>query len=276
MEAASRLGTIPPHQLVDARLELHHAAQLVSIAVGRALLPAREDDSHTALRWLEDRDQWQGEEVPSTGGVRVGLRPADLLLTVGDADEPIASRLALGGRTRAEALDWLRLRLAERGVEPSLVKLDFHFAMPPHPVERGAAWRQDLEAERAELALYFSVASKLLREVVRDVPDARILTWPHHFDIGTLLPHPRGTDRLIGLGMSPGDEAYAEPYFYCSPYPRPDPTELPPLAVGHWHREGFFSAVLTASELLGGRGAVENARQYLDSALAACRQLLDR
>ena len=52
--------------------------------------------------------------------------------------------------------------------------------------------------------------------------DARI--WPHHFDLGALLPI--GDGRAIGLGLSPGDGAYDEPYFYTSPYPVPPSDQL--------------------------------------------------
>ena len=47
------VGTISPDALVDARLQLHHAAQLVA-AVGATLLPPRPDDGHPNLGWIGD------------------------------------------------------------------------------------------------------------------------------------------------------------------------------------------------------------------------------
>jgi len=70
---------------------------------------------------------------------------------------------------------------------------------------------------------------------------------------------PPANARSIGVGSSPGDDYYAQPYFYISPWPRFDGEKLPdPPAPGHWHTEGFFGAVLTGDEVLAmkdrGRG----------------------
>ena len=53
--------------------------------------------------------------------------------------------------------------------------------------------------------------------------------WPHHFDMATLFN--LGEDRSIGVGFSPGDESYDEPYFYCTPWPPPDQTGMTVI----WH-----------------------------------------
>jgi hypothetical protein len=92
--------------------------------------------------------------------------------------------------------------------------------------------------------------------------------------MATLLAHGDGGERSVGIGLAAGDESYDEPYFYCSPYPRPD-AALPDLPAGHWHTEGFFSAVLTASELLEGDDPETRAREYATAAIAASRRLLD-
>jgi hypothetical protein len=44
----------------------------------------------------------------------------------------------------------------------------------------------------------------------------------HHFDLATLTTLPaRNADATgyVGVGLSPGDEYYDEPYFYVSVYP---------------------------------------------------------
>ena len=65
--------------------------------------------------------------------------------------------------------------------------------------------------------------------------------------------------RTIGVGVSPGDQYYAQPYAYVTPWPRFDGDKLPdPPPPGHWHTEGFFGAVLTGDDILAmadrGRG----------------------
>jgi len=47
------VGERAPTDLVDARLQLHWAVQLVS-AVGTTFLAAAADDSHTNLEWLAE------------------------------------------------------------------------------------------------------------------------------------------------------------------------------------------------------------------------------
>ena len=63
-----------------------------------------------------------------------------------------------------------------------------------------------------------------------------MLCWPHHFDIATLVKLEDGQPanaRSIGVGVSPGDEYYAQPYVYVSPWPRFDAGKLPDLPPYH-------------------------------------------
>lgn len=280
MSAWTRLGSVPPRELHEARLELHHAAQLVSIAVGRALVPHREDDSHTALTWLAGARQWVGEEIPGSGGLRAGLRPADLVLTLGRESEPAARELPLPGKTRDQALAWLRERLADHGQDAGAVAFDFHYEMPPHPVAAGAAFRSALAPGFAELARYYADGVACLQRIAHGHDGASpVLTWPHHFDAGVLFflgESEDGESRTVGAGLSPGDESYDEPYFYVNAWPPPETGEAPSLPLGHWHTEGFFAAVLTATELLAGdRGGQETrAREFLSAAVESARNLV--
>src|SRR3954471_17440023 len=88
-----------PKDLVETRLVLHHAVQLVA-AAGQSLLPARPDDSQQSLS-LSSR-VWLGKSI---GVSQVGLDPVELSLSTG------GSTLALAGRTMAEALSWLEEKL---------------------------------------------------------------------------------------------------------------------------------------------------------------------
>ena len=272
MDTWAQIGQIKPRELSQARLEIHHALQLVSIAVGRSLLTHQDDDSHTALSWLDVPAQWVGGEIPETE-LRAGIRPADLTLTLGGKDDPSGLQLDLVGQTRKQALDWLRDQLAEHGVDRSKVELDFHYEMPTHAIEDGAAWSDGLAEERAELTRYFAAASALLIDVTRDAESSPIRTWPHHFDMATLLDE--GDGKTIGVGLAAGDTAYNEPYFYISPCPRPESdVELPTLPAGHWHTEGFFSAVLTGTELLEADDPAQCVHDTVTTAIVAGRDLL--
>jgi hypothetical protein len=106
--------------------------------------------------------------------------------------------------------------------------------------------------------------------------------WPHHFDIATLIEFapPQGGDsgRSIGVGLSPGDSSYPEPYFYVTPWPYPNDPPLPDLAArGEWHTEGWLGAVLTAPSVIAAGSAEAQAQcvdEFVESALKACRELV--
>ena len=79
----------------------------------------------------------------------------------------------------------------------------------------------------------------------------------------------------MGVGQSPGDDSYAEPYWYAGPYPFPPVNDLPQLAGGgHWHTEGWVGAVLPASDYIDAPDQRAQVGAFIDSAVAACRKLL--
>jgi len=84
-------------------------------------------------------------------------------------------------------------------------------------------------------------------------------------------------EKTIGIGLSPGDGSYDEPYWYVTPWPYPESVTRPPLAKGHWHSEGFVAAILTGTELLESSHAAPQADvvdAFLDSAISVGRKLL--
>jgi hypothetical protein len=133
----------------------------------------------------------------------------------------------------------------------------------------------------AELARYFANADRGLRAAVAGREGASVVRcWPHHFDIGALLTLDAAAGRSVGLGLSPGDEAIPEPYWYVNgwPAPKPLPDPLPPLPAGaRWNTEGWLGAVLTASALLAaadGPAQESRAGAFLRAAVDAVRGLL--
>jgi hypothetical protein len=264
-ESWEPLGVVAPRALVEARLVLHWAAQLVA-AAGAALAPARADDSHTALSWDGRRRALVGVRL---GEGAAALRLEDLTLLVVDGAEDLAL-FELAGQTRAAALDWLGARLGS-GPLPA-----YPHEAPAHAVAKGAPFAPVPDGQ-AELARWYGNAARLLAPIADPATGAGpLLTWPHHFDLATLLALGSGATKTIGVGLSPGDGSYPEPYFYVSPWPYPAERRGPPLpAGGHWHVEGWFGAVLPGTELTSAGAAGEaRARAFLDEAVAASRGLL--
>ena len=200
--------------------------------MGRALIPMVPDDSHASLEWSTAGRLLVGGMTPRK--LRLGLRLTDLTLVVVDAAGSPQHELPLAGETLNQALAWANRMLG--GAAPGSPALQ----MPDHVVGHGGAFRgRDREA-LAELARWYASADALLRSFVSSRPHANeraspVRCWPHHFDIATLVSvqgGPPDQARTIGVGLSPGDSSYAEPYFYVTPWPAPDSATLPELPAG--------------------------------------------
>jgi hypothetical protein len=269
------LGRPVPESLAPARLSLHHAVQLPA-ALG-ALIEPRPAYAHLALEWLAS----SGAFASATWrGSRAALRAADLTLIVADERGAAQGELALHGRTRNEALEWLAETLGARaGERPELVlpahELPEHAVLAGEPFDARATGMADA---LAELARWYALASRELSALRARLPHpSAVQVWPHHFDVAVLaaLDPGLGEDeaRTVGTGFSPGDDSFAEPYWYVTPWPYPDArAELAALpSGGEWQREGWTGAVLRASVLLeGGAHDVElRSRSFLEAAVAA-------
>jgi hypothetical protein len=270
------LGEVEPGALTDARLQLHHAAQIV-VSAAISYIKARSDDSHTALTWSVANRALVSEPITAATPIRIGVRVEDLTLLLVDAGMRAGRSFPLRGKTVADGNGWLADVVAEAGLDRARLTSSKHYTIPPHPVADGSAFSRDIENELVELTRYWSNASTALEELVRRTPSASdVRTWPHHFDIATLIevPSTTGARRTIGVGHSPGDDSYAEPYWYVGPYPYPPTDHLPSLAAGHWHTKGWVGAVLSASEYVESADQRATVLAFIDSAVTGCRALL--
>lgn len=269
------LGHVLPTGLTQARLSLHWAAQLVS-APGTTLLPKADDYGHTNLAWDASLGLLAGRPV-GEAPLRAALVFEGLELVVLEGERERAS-MRLGGRTLDEALTWLGNQIAE---DPEALELPSH-DMPSHPVGDGGVFPDASADARAELAAWYADASSLIVEAVGGYRAASpVRCWPHHFDVASLITleggGPSEKARTIGVGLSPGDSSYDQPYFYVTPWPYPDPDALPALERGAaWHTKGFTAAVFTGERVVSSPpGAQPRAiHRALEEAIAACKALL--
>jgi hypothetical protein len=74
------IGSFPPGELVPARLQLHHAVQIVA-AAAITRLPAADHDSHPNMGGDEALGALVGRRLPATGS-SAGLRVAQPTLLV--------------------------------------------------------------------------------------------------------------------------------------------------------------------------------------------------
>jgi hypothetical protein len=144
--------------------------------------------------------------------------------------------------------------LQARGFDADALDRASPYQMPEHPIGHGAPY--GLAPALAALAAWYGNADDVLGEmrrsiVARGVEVPPVRCWPHHFDLDSLIPlRTGGSTHTVGVGFSPGDEYYDQPYFYVSRFPPPDVASLPSLApLGHWHTHHFISAIATADRV---------------------------
>ncbi len=262
-------------KLTDSRLQLHHAAQF-GAAAGSCFLPHLPDHSHSSLEWVPALGGLFSGVIPARTAFRVGVRPVKLaLLIVGEDNRPIAE-YQLHGRTIIEARDWIRSRIKLLGGDGSRYTLTRHYEIPRHDVAYGESFDASEPARFEELAKWFGNAAALLDSLARSALVASgVRCRPHHFDIATVIEVAPG--RTLGVGLEPGDQYYDEPYFYVRMHPQPaaSRTRSRPLwGSGTWHTNEWVGAVLPGSRFGAAASQERQIREFLDSAVSACRALL--
>lgn len=250
-----RTGSMDPHTLADARLQLHWAAQAVA-GVGRTVNVPRADDSHTSFTWSDAHQALLQEPVD---GITCGLRLHDLTIIVIDA---ALRELPMRGRTLDEGFAFLESQFGKPLKRPDV-------DLPDHAVARGTRFDADA-GHLEELARYYGDAAHLLDEIARSNPKAGpVRCWPHHFDIATLITLSGHGDEAhtVGVGLSPGDGGSPEPYYYVTPWPYPDASRLAKLSIGSWNTVGWTGAVLPASRFAEVEQQEELVRAFLREAM---------
>ncbi len=260
--------------LIPHRIQLHYAIQFIA-ATGMALAEPKPDGSQMTLDWDADLNGFVGQKISGTS-IQVALLPQTLTSLILQNHKSVAA-LSLIGKTMAESLAWHQAELAKLGIATESIKLLDYPAddFPDHPLARGAVFDVGDDEAREAVTAYYAQTRPLLAEIIATNPAASpVYIWPHHFDMATLMTYPGATEaetKYLGVGLSPGDFGYDEPYWYITPYPYPDVAKLPKLPAGSWHTEGWVGAVLTASQ-------VENdatVQTFIDAAVAVSKDVLE-
>jgi hypothetical protein len=274
------LGAVAPTSLASARQTLHHAAQLLALA-GASYIEPEGDDSHTSMSWIPEQSAFATQPIPARAPFRIALRASDLtLLALHDASAEIGAHMSLDGRTRGDGLEWIRDECARAGLDAGRLRSVLHFTIERHPTDEGAPFQVEGDGALSELARWYANAALLLQERCVATPGAGpVRCWPHHFDIATLVRVPRpGHLQSIGIGLSPGDASYAEPYYYVAPYPPPGVTPAA-LEIGEWHTTSWWGAALPGSEITNlPEGAAQHAlvMRFIDEAEARLHRVEGR
>ena len=281
MNDQDNVRRVAPERLSTARDMAHKAVQLVSKAARANLAPV-PDDSHSNLGWDRKRGAFLSQPIVGMNGAYfIGFAVSDFELIFICDGEKIATRKLAGG-TDADAAEWLDAQLANTGLEPTAsTTLPYDL---PASVEQISTYAIDGIAEDLNvLASWFKLAEKVLAAFAENYREIEpgpspLRCWPHHFDLATDVSLEEGdfeTARRVGVGISPGDESYDEPYFYISPSPHLNLDSLPQLtAPGHWHTQGFVGAIATATEVLSVSNISNELPLFIDDAFTIGRKAL--
>ncbi|MEM8853581.1 MAG: hypothetical protein AAGD34_07770 [Pseudomonadota bacterium] len=261
-------GLIDPKALGPARAEAHAAAQLLYRAAVSNCAP-RPGDEHTNLGWDGAAKRFKTHPLDASG-LTVDLSLDPLTIFVGE------DALSLTDTPIADAFDRVDALLTANGLKPTRpITATYDL---PDDVLRVATFRP--MDGLATLAHWFDRAAEALQDFADEVAHldpgpSPVRCWPHHFDIATYVAlEPGGSEeaRGIGVGLSPGDASYDEPYFYVNPWPHlpPDgvPADIPP---GHWHTNGFVGSIATGTEILTLADPKAGTRAFLRESFRAGR-----
>jgi hypothetical protein len=265
----STLGAKAPTALVRARNVTHHAVQWV-VKAARANLPAAADDEHANLVWDGARAAFISQPIAAANAeIRIGfsLRRFALIILRNNRD---LDEYELGGRKDASVAVWFDSAMRVLGLK-GVGEIDLPYALPSLPVMRGSAYHVSGESEALEeLARWYDAAADLLAGVLAAQNlAAPVVCQPQHLHLcaqPAMAADADGIARSMTLGMSPGDEHYAQPYFYLRTTPRLKPADLPLIAEpGRWHLQGFVGAVATAEDILMQSDPRATAAEFFDT-----------
>jgi hypothetical protein len=262
-------------KLTEARLQAHYAAQWLARAA-RAYVPPQDNDGHTNLGWDDKEGVFATHPLPD--GSRLILRIADLTLVILNAGGKTPF-LTLNGHADADARAWLGGEIGTKGLDARKLDEPSPYEMPAHAITKGAKYSTgQIAAALRDLAVWYANAHGVLNDVrqhlaARGLKAPAVRCWPHHFDLDSLVA--LGSERTVGLGFSPGDEYYDEPYFYVTIYPEPDATMLPKLhMIGHWHTHEFVAAIASASKIVAVKNQQADTKSHLIATVDTAIKLL--
>jgi len=262
-----RIEKFEPASLVDNRQQLHQAIQNVA-TVGRTFLPPSDDDCEATLVWIPSSSRMAGKWVQGAIKFRSSINPESFTVHLVDASLTTMNSLSLAGMKQGSVMVWLGEQITLLGLNASEVTLNLPYQLPEYPQAKRKPFDPETSCQKLLADLYHN-AWLVLSQVTNNAGGfGELLIWPHHFDMGTLqIVKDTGdpeTSASVGVGMSPGDEEFEEPYFYVNVWPYPSIEEFPPLTNGFWYEDQWVGAVLKISDIIKEASASLQHRMVLE------------
>lgn len=252
------LKTGRAEDLAKASNTVHHAAQLVSLA-GKCLLPERDDDSHTAMKWHSGKNLLVGQVIRFPDDyLHLAFDYNNFSLLLVDEDLKVLHSKSLDGHTWQYMYNWLRNTLSQFGFDAGLMSDKLHYELPVHPVDEGYEFVMPEATLLEELAAYRSNGHLIISHFAAEFNSAYpVYIWPHHFDEACFVPLLFDEGEVIGsihFGLSIPDEFYDSHYLYVTAWKKDkiDYSKWPTIdKPGRWHKKGWKGQVLPGSALIG-------------------------
>ncbi|MEQ9091444.1 MAG: hypothetical protein RIE52_10160 [Balneola sp.] len=257
---------------------LHHAVQFIA-ASGKYLLEEKEDDSHTNMSWDSGNMIFYGDSINNRA--RVGLHVPTLSLKVtGPTGIELAS-LSLSGKTKQEALLWLRQALQLKQIDTSALELKMHYDIPEHPTDDAKPFSEIGPSVLEELANHRTIADQVCNQIFSKHANASpARTWPHHFDHGVYVPFLFDDNgeaiQSFNVGYAVADSVIKEPYFYVTQWKKDekvDYSSVPELEYGQWLPDKLKGAGLALSEILKIDNQENEIKAFLDKTIGFSKEV---
>lgn len=263
---------VDPKSLGEARTQTQNAVHWLARLANSYLTP--EPDQRQV--WMHfDAERQAIVTRPFAGSVSVELRLPALELQFLENDRPAPHILHVEGHSPAKVEAWVLVELLHRGID----REQFSKALPYQPVNLMTgdhieyspdACARELDELTRWLGNAEAVLGPLRREFAAEAAPAAgsqggLMCWPEHFHVGILIgaePDRAAAARALRVGLSAGDDRYAEPYFFVAAQQGAE-IEMP-----------HPGAVLTASRIIADGLDAESVRDALRQAVATTRRRL--
>ncbi|MDN5204044.1 hypothetical protein QQ008_21815 [Fulvivirgaceae bacterium BMA10] len=266
-------------ELIIAREALHQAVQLVASAA-RSFSPKSEGDEFGSLMWSVDQEALISQTIQSDKKYFVALHIKKLTLSIYKKNGKKVDNFSLKNKTHKQAQDWLVNSLNEIGFNEKDISFELPYEIPEYAIAKEGKYQYRSKDAFRELSRLYHNAYIALTSINNKLNSTlEIKCWPHHFDIAFLMIKEVHSDpekaKSIGVGLSPGDVHYNEPYFYITPWPYPkmDNNDLPELkGKGEWHTDNWVGAILRYSQIIKKGSAKGQFKRVMDFLLSGISQ----
>lgn len=261
-------AAVDPKALGEARTQTQNAVHWLARLANSYASP-EPDQRHVWLSFDAARRAFVTRNL--VDDIAVELRLPALEFQFLEKGRPVPHILSVEGHTPAKVEAWVLVELLHRGIDRERFSKSLPYnvsnLMSGDNVEYSP---EALSRELDALTVWMSGAESVLTRLARELAPAGmessgLLCWPGQLHVGLLAPAgPEGasTGKYLRVGISAGDDRYAEPYFFVAPQ------------TGAEIETPHPGAVLTASRIVAEGASEDQVVDFLQAAVATTRRRL--